>query len=225
MPEFDKFATDYKEVLDASVALSGESGEYFAQVKARYVATIIPKDFNGKLLDYGCGVGTLSNCLQVLLPEAHLNGFDVSAESITTINCNLASRGLFTNDSAKLGAGYNVIILSNVLHHIDPPDRSSTIQELKARLCGDGLLIVFEHNPINPLTRWVVRNSPLDENAILLYRGEVLTLLSSIEMSVLRTSYLLFFPRVLSSMRFLEDYLQWCPLGAQYAVVARQGRC
>jgi len=177
------------------------------------------------VLDYGCGVGTLSNCLQGLLPKAHLNGFDVSAESITTINCNLASRGLFTNDSAQLGAGYNVIILSNVLHHIDPPNRSGTIQELKARLCGDGLLIVFEHNPINPVTQWVVRNSPLDENAILLYRGEVLTLLSSIEMSVLRTSYLFFFPRVLSSMRFLEDHLQWCPLGAQYAVVARQGRC
>ncbi len=37
-PSFDRFARDYGEVLDKSVSISGESGEYFSEYKARYVA-------------------------------------------------------------------------------------------------------------------------------------------------------------------------------------------
>jgi hypothetical protein len=36
--------------------------------------------------------------------------------------------------------------------------------------------------------------------------------------------YIVFFPRWLSGLRPLEEYLGWCQLGAQYAVVAGRPR-
>jgi trans-aconitate methyltransferase len=82
MQEFDRFASEYHQVLDASLALSGEVGQYFAEGKARYVARKVGSDFCGRVLDYGCGIGILAKCLQRHLPMVSLDGFDVSADSI-----------------------------------------------------------------------------------------------------------------------------------------------
>jgi len=223
MQEFDRFASEYHQVLDASLALSGEVGQYFAEGKARYVARKVGSDFCGRVLDYGCGIGILAKCLQRHLPMASLDGFDVSADSIKKIDPKLTSQGIFTSNSTQLATNYNVIVVSNVLHHIEISDRQRIIQDLSNRLCVDGFLFVFEHNPLNPVTRCVVRNSPLDENAVLLFPAEALAYASRIGLKVCEKSYLFFFPRLLASFRRFEPYLSWCPLGAQYALVHQRG--
>lgn len=38
MSEFDQFSETYQELLDQSVGLTGERGDYFATYKARFVA-------------------------------------------------------------------------------------------------------------------------------------------------------------------------------------------
>jgi hypothetical protein len=37
-----------------------------------------------------------------------------------------------------------------------------------SRLKEDGHFIIFEHNPINPVTRHLVKNCPFDADAVLL---------------------------------------------------------
>ena len=69
MSDFDQFAQTYRNVLDQSVAISGETSEYFADYKACYVAAMPVKEGIKKVLDFGCGVGLLSVALKKYVPH------------------------------------------------------------------------------------------------------------------------------------------------------------
>src|SRR6185503_831979 len=156
MPEFDRFSEDYARILDRSTAVFGDGSEYFAEHKARYLAALLAGGAGRKILDFGCGVGLLSRFIAQHLPGAVLHGFDVSAASIDAIAPGLRSRGRFTSRLDELDTGYSAIVLSNVLHHMRPDERRRSVADLAARLETGGSLVIFEHNPLNPLTRWVV---------------------------------------------------------------------
>jgi SAM-dependent methyltransferase len=221
MTDFDHIAPNYKEIVDQTLTLSGENSEYFAEYKARFTAQELANHaFTGKILDFGCGVGLLSRFLRMHLPAATLHGFDVSSESIGRIDADLRTHGLFTSNDAELDHDYDVIIVSNVMHHTRLEHRQTVISAVRERLTRTGKLVVFEHNPVNPVTRWVVSHSPVDREAVLLPQQETLTYLRRAGLRLLRRAYIVFFPRPLSWFRFLEPWLAWVPMGAQYAVVA-----
>jgi 2-polyprenyl-3-methyl-5-hydroxy-6-metoxy-1,4-benzoquinol methylase len=217
--EFDRFAREYKDVLDRSTAFSGESSEYFCQYKANYVNRLLGSSDRPKILDYGCGIGALSNELSKLRPSAKLHGFDVSEDSLSQVDAPLRSQGVFTSHKDDLHHDYDLIVISNVMHHIPLEDRQNTISELAARLRTSGRLVVFEHNPINPLTRLVVAKCPFDENAVLLRPKELKGYFTQARLDAVRRDYIVFFPKMLSLFRPAEPLLGWCPAGAQYALV------
>jgi hypothetical protein len=95
--------------------------------------------------------------------------------------------------------------------------------EIFARLRDGGSLIVFEHNPYNPLTRWAVSQCPFDGDAVLLRNGETLGRFQLADFRILRSDFIVFFPRWLAPLRPLEPHLNWIPCGAQYAVVGIKG--
>src|SRR5262245_38117148 len=72
-------------------------------------------------------------------------------------------------------------------------------------LAPAGRVVVFEHNPLNPVTRWVVRHTPIDRNAQLVRAGEVKQRLGRLGLERLRARFLLFFPPriALERTRFL----------------------
>ncbi len=222
MSEFDLFATNYKQLLDKSLAISGESSEYFADYKARYIAASVPNSFSGKVLDFGCGVGLGSKFLRKYLPAATLHGFDDSSASIQQIDPNLSVQGLYTSDIRRLNHDYDLIVVANVMHHIPPQRRQGAVIDLKDRLAKNGKLFVFEHNPANPLTRWVVSRCPLDKDAVLLSPREIQAYTQYAKLRLVRLAYIMFFPRLLALARPLEPYLSWCRLGAQYVLIAEK---
>ena len=216
MAEFDQYAETYGRLLDQGVALSGETSQYFADYKARYIAAAIePTKSRKKILDFGCGVGLLSAALKTVLPDVTLHGYDVSPESLAKIDSALLQHGRFTAEVASLDSDYDAIVMASVLHHVPVNQRTDIMVELANRLSDSGKLIVFEHNPLNPVTRWVVRQCPLDRDAILLMPGEVITRLRDAGLRHNRCDYVVFFPKLFSSCRPLERFLGWCPLGAQ----------
>ncbi len=217
--EFDAFASSYQEHLDHSVRISGDTSDYFAAYKASYIVRkIAPR--GGKLLDYGCGVGLLARHLKLRLPDAQIDGFDISQDCVGQIDANLRRQGKFTSDPSETGKSYDVIVLSNVLHHVKPAERLQLIREIRSRLAKNGKLVIFEHNPINPLTRWAVSQCVFDQDAVLLRAREMLGNLRAAKLRVLMHDYVVFFPRYLAWLRPFEPHLRWCPLGAQYAMVA-----
>jgi hypothetical protein len=108
-----------------------------------------------------------------------------------------------------------------VFHHIPPGERACWVSELRRVIRPGGALFVFEHNPLNPLTRKVVNDCPFDEDAILLPRRETTTLLRDAGFEDVAADYIVFFPQALAVLRPLERRLAWLPAGAQYAVHGR----
>ena len=218
--EFDSFAASYEELHARNIRITGEEPEYFAAYKASYVARKLAPTV-ARLLDYGCGIGMLSRQLKLHLPQAQIDGFDPSRDSLGRIDGALLAQGVFTSDPGKLGSDYDAVIIANVLHHVKPPSRQALVSEVVSRLSPGGSLAIFEHNPANPLTRWAVAQCEFDRDAILLWPGEAKRYL---ERARLRPDceYVVFFPRWLGRMRRFEPRLRWCPLGAQYVVTGSQ---
>jgi SAM-dependent methyltransferase len=219
---FDQFAGNYKQVLDRSLSASGEDSAYFAKYKARYLARVLRENPPAKVMDFGCGVGLLSGFLQKHLGPIWLDGFDVSPASIHQVPPNLTESGAFTSDPQQLSRDYDLIVIANVLHHVPPEERAHTIAELAARLRPTGKIAIFEHNPANPVTRRTVERCPFDQDAILLRPAEAASLLSNAGLRISRRDYIVFMPRVLSLMRPVEPWLNWLPLGAQFAIIGEK---
>ena len=84
------------------------------------------------------------------------------------------------------------------------------------------MLVIFEHNPLNPLTVHAVNTCPFDANARLLTARKLAAAMRLAGWEPPKCEYRIFFPRQLSSLRPLERWLKKVPLGAQYSLSARR---
>ena len=82
-------------------------------------------------------------------------------------------------------------------------------------------MVAFEHNPINPVTRYIVATCPFDENAILIPARSLVRRQREAGFSDVRVAYTGFFPGALRALRPLERFMTALPIGAQYYTVAR----
>jgi len=209
--KFDHYAASYRETHQASVRLSGEAPEYFSLHKLACLERDgVRRDV--RLLDYGCGTGTLLGLASAKFD--HLSGYDPSSESLAVARRQAPAANFYSDEAAIPDAAFDVAILSGVLHHVPPAERSRVVSGVASKLAPGGRLFIFEHNPNNPVTRRAVRDCPFDDDAILLPPHEVRALLQVAFASV-RQDYVLFFPRALAPLRPLEPLLRWFPLGAQ----------
>jgi 2-polyprenyl-3-methyl-5-hydroxy-6-metoxy-1,4-benzoquinol methylase len=222
LAEFDSYAPNYKDLVSESVRITGESSDYFAAYKAAYIARRVSVRPGGKALDYGCGIGLLSKHLKRCLGGVRIDGFDPSHDSLAQIDESLRQQGAFRSNLKELGQDYDLVVLANVLHHVKPAERLGLVKEAASRLAAGGRIVVIEHNGVNPLTRHAVAQCPFDVNAVLLPTRETRDCLRKSGLSAVRLEYIVFFPRWLSWLRKLEPSLAWCPLGAQYAMVAQR---
>jgi SAM-dependent methyltransferase len=218
--DFNRFAEDYTHVLDRSLAMSGGDSSYFAEYKALYLRRMLGPSFAGKILDFGCGVGLVAHYIRKHLTAARIDGFDVSEESIAKVDYALSEQGLFTSTLHELAQDYDLIVVAMVMHHIVPEQRPEVLQSLTSRLSCGGLLSIFEHNPGNPMTRWVVEHCPFDDDAVLLPVRETAERLQAAGLRLKRRDYIVFVPPFLQWLRPVESSLAWLPLGAQYVITA-----
>jgi SAM-dependent methyltransferase len=222
-PQFDRFAHDYRSLTTSAVSASGETPDYFAALKASYMSSVAPLQNEGAsraILDFGCGIGGGIPHLRRFFPHAALHGADASGESIAVAraDCADACFSVIGDDRLPLpDATFDLALAACVFHHIAPASRLHWMRELGRVLKPGGTLFVFEHNPLNPLTRKVVRECPFDEDAVLLPRRETLTLLADAGFRDIKSDYIVFFPRMLAALRPLERWLSRLPAGAQYA--------
>lgn len=222
MAEFDNFAGNYKSILNETLGRFGETLDYYTRYKASYIRRIVGDEYSGKVLDYGCGIGLLLQALKTFLPKASLMGFDISVESIGAIDKSIRDRIKFTGKVDELDKDYDLVVVSNVFHHIPIASRHDAMSEIARCIAIGGHLIVFEHNPLNPITRVVVNRCPFDEDAILLSPAELKAYLHPAGLSYLRKDYIVFFPRPLAAFSKVEPFLRFLPLGAQYAIVGKK---
>lgn len=225
LSEFDKFAEEYKSTLNASVSLSGDSSDYFAEYKIKEVSRecMQHKIFDGEILDFGCGTGTSTPYFKKYFRKSKLTGVDVSNSSLEIAKSRFGDVDYVQFDGSKLpykDNSFDIIFTACVFHHIDEEQHGELLSEIRRVLTPEGRFFLFEHNPFNPLTIKIVNNCPFDENAVLIPSGKIITRLRGANFSAVRRRYCLFFPKFLSFLRNFEPKLYWCPLGAQYYVSA-----
>lgn len=230
--EFDKHAATYDGGLDNSVKKTLGDADSFIAVKARWLLRRESGLKRGglRVLDYGCGAGDLMRVLAGLGARADFTGCDVSNGMLDEAGKRWPSAAgpaptLATQDGARTpfaDGQFDIAMISAVLHHVPLAERAAVYAELGRVLKPGGRLYIFEHNPRNPLVRYVIARTPIDENAILLDANEVLDGLLGSGRYEIETDYLMFMPPGIAVLRFVDRALAWLPLGAQYAVAARK---
>lgn len=225
--EFDTHARSYSEVLDKSIGFSGEDSTYFAEYKIRdlhheLVECGLDTGAGLRLLDFGCGVGASMHHARRYFAKAELLGMDVSEESLNLARSRhgdlarflVMTAGDLPAEVSALDAAYAMC----VFHHVDEAMHVELLSKVRSRLKPGGLLMVYEHNPFNPLTVRVVNSCPFDENAKLIRASAMAKRCRDAGFRDVKVKYRVFFPGFLRVFRFAEGLLSWLPLGGQYYV-------
>lgn len=223
---FDQFAACYDEEHRRSIAFSGCDTGYFARYKveiaaAHFRASCGPHE---TLLDFGCGPGASIPHFRAALGSARILAADVSRLSLAEAQARHGSEADYlaiegsTLDiaSGSIGMAFSAC----VFHHIPPDEHQAWLTELRRVVKPGGGVIIFEHNPLNPLTRHAVARCAFDEDAILIRARTLARRLAKSGWRVQRIRYHVFFPGKLHALRRYEPALGFIPLGGQYSAIA-----
>lgn len=224
--EFDRCADEYEQLHAANIRLSGEDPAYFARYKVQDVARTFAALPPARILDFGAGIGGSVPYWREFFPRASLTCLDVSERSLA-IACDRYPGGAeyrsFDGVTVPFEDGsFDVVFAACVFHHIDAAEHVSLLRELRRVLADGGSLFLFEHNPLNPLTRHAVDTCPFDANAVLIRARTMRARVRAAGLDNVALAYRIFFPGSLRILRPLERYLEWLPLGAQYRICARK---
>ena len=226
--EFDKFADEYNVLHQKNIRLSGESTEFFAEYKIRDIFELFSNRVHNKnpkkILDFGAGIGTSIPYFLRFFPDASLTCLDVSERSLEIGRTRFAGIANFQSFDGKCipyaDNTFDLVFAACVFHHISHSAHFGLLQEWLRVIKPGGTAIIFEHNPLNPLTVNAVNTCPFDENAELI-RGALLRKeMQRAGFKSVGLRYRLFVPGALRALRPLERWLYWCPVGAQYFVHA-----
>ena len=227
--EFDRFADEYRAMHANNIRASGESPEFFAEYKIADAARLLQgRTFSDgpAVLDFGAGVGNSVPYFRKHFPQCRLTCLDVSRKSLDLGESRFAGQADFVHfDGERVpfpDEHFDLVFFACVLHHIDHNEHVEVLAEARRVLRNDGLLLVFEHNPYNPLTVHAVDTCPFDENAVLVRPGELRKSATKAGFGAAEIRYRIFFPHLFAALRPLEPALAWLPLGAQYSLHARK---
>lgn len=223
--EFDAHSESYREQHAASVAFSGFELDYFAQYKARVTKEYC--DNRGlkpiSIMDFGAGIGNAVKPLATEFPQAVITCVDVSEESLrhcASLGVPNAKVQVYDGVTLPFADGsIDLAFTACVFHHIPEQDHGPLLAEIRRCLSPNGLMILFEHNPLNPLTRLAVAQCPFDEHAVLISSRQMRKRFRSAGFRNVRSRFRIFFPAFLSRLRGIEPWLEPIPLGGQYYVV------
>ena len=150
---------------------------------------------------------------------ATVTGYDPSAGSLKVARERMPAVP-FVNDVAQVPDDtFDFAVIAGVLHHVAPESRADLISDALRKLRPGGKVVVFEHNPYNPLTLRAVAACPFDDDAILLNPRTVRATVSLGGAVDVQQDFIVFFPHLLRALRPLEPRLAWLGLGAQTMTV------
>ncbi len=223
---FDAYARDYDAALQRGLDLSGETKDYFAEARVRILRETLDRNRRpaGRILDFGCGTGGSIRHLCALPGAAGVWGVDPSEASLHRARAEHAGVIFCAPRDLPETERFDLVFCNGVFHHIPPAERRAILEWIRARMNPDAWFALWENNPWNPGTRWVMSRIPFDRDAVTLTPPETRRLLCSANLEVIDQSFWFYFPAALKRLRPLEPRLSHIPFGAQYQTIARRGR-
>ena len=224
--EFDQYAADYDGALAQGLSVSGEDKKFFARGRIAWLGKILrEKNLLPKTaLDFGCGTGQAAPLLKEILGVEKILGVDVSEGLLGVAQREHGGAGIEFRalKSHTPATDYDLAFCNGVFHHIPLAERAGAVAHVFRSLKPGGIFALWENNPWNLGTRYVMSKIPFDRDAITLSPPVARKLLRENGFEIVRTDFQFFFPRPLSWFRGLEPLLAKIPLGAQYQVFARK---
>jgi SAM-dependent methyltransferase len=225
-PAFDRHADTYDKDLNQALSLVGEKKDYFARERVRWLAGCLSSlgEHPRVALDYGCGIGDTSQVLREFLQVQSVIGLDISTRSLQLATSTYGSDHCLFSTFADYQPceSVDLVYCNGVFHHIPPPQRDSAIAYVYQCLRPGGLFALWENNPWNPGTRFVMQQCVFDHDAVTISPPKARGMLRKSGFAIVGVHYRFFFPRFLKSLRFLEARLARFPLGGQYQVLCRK---
>lgn len=219
--EFDAYTANYNEEINKALSFSGMDIDFFARVKNDYLVDILDARLGGagrvELLDVGCGIANAHK--QLVNRVGKLSGIDVSSESIALARQNNPGIQYDLFDGTHLpfaDRSYSAAFAVNVFHHVPIAQRPALVDDIRRVLRPGGLFAIFEHNPLNPVTRHIVNTCAFDKDAILLKRRDSETLLRGAGFGDVSTRYIFSIPPSGRLLRKVDRLFSLLPFGAQY---------
>ena len=224
--DFDHHADTYREDVENAIAWSGKDVDYFAEGKANLLVAVAERRLGDprelRALDIGCGVGVTDRFLAGRFGALH--GVDIAADAVEKareanpeVHYESYDGGVLPFADQSLDVAFTIC----VVHHVPTDDWPAFAAEMKRVVRPGGLVVVFEHNPLNPLTRVSVSRCPFDEDVTLLRAGTTARLLDEAGLHPVERRFFYFLPvRDVAASR-VERALRRVPLGAQYFVAAQ----
>lgn len=219
---FDEYSKSYDEIMQDQHKNFGDIG-YYAEYKIKILSQIIDNN-NLKILEYGCGVGRNLPYIKRAFQNSSVFGFDISQKSLEIAKLNNSDVTIIQTQSEleEYKNYFDVIFIAGVYHHIEPRLRDGVTQDIFALAANNCDVVVFEHNPYNPVTRHMVSTCEFDTDAVLLSKKELQDIFIKAGFKYRESAYTLFFPPVLKKIAFLENFIKWLPLGGQYYVAFKK---
>lgn len=227
--EFDHYIKDYRKNLDNALSLSGESSSFFAEYKALklkewFLERIV---ISQHILDFGCGDGVMTSFVAQYFPNASVYGIDPSPDSIKTAQQTYPAITFSTNyedktDLAFQDNTFDLIFTAGTFHHIPFNNHEGYFKEIFRILKPGGSFVLFELNPLNPLTVITFKRNPIDQNATMMTPWYSYKQCKKIWQKKLNLKFFCFYPRSLGWLRPTEKYITKVPLGALYAIIGNK---
>ena len=220
---FDDYVETYHREVQSSIDFIGQDVDFFIKLKADIVHKIacrhFPEPGEIKILDIGSGIGLTDSHLTTRIKN--LYGVDVEKGVVAKAKEKNPGVKYELYDGLKLpfeDNTFDMIFTINVMHHIKPGKWLSFIEETKRVIKPGGIFAVFEHNPLNPLTRLAVSRCEFDRDAVLIRKSRLKKMFEEKGFKTELQAFIVFFPFKPKLFRTIERGLNWLPLGAQYFV-------
>jgi SAM-dependent methyltransferase len=221
--DFEKHKDIYLEEVQNSISFISKDVDFFTEVKARQLRELAQKYMGKpsdlKVLDVGCGIGLTDRFLTGHFGKVY--GIDVAkglVQKAKEINPTANYKSYKGKVLPYPDRSIDVTFAICVLHHVPPERHDSFMGELRRVTKKNGLIVIFEHNPLNPLTIYAVSRCRLDDDAILLSASKTQGLITGQGLQAVDKGYILFTPFRGKPFTLLDRALGWLPLGAQYYV-------
>jgi SAM-dependent methyltransferase len=225
--DFDAYADSYGAAVARSISFSKQEGDFFTHRKADHLLDLSERLLGDpsalSVVDVGCGVGSTDRHLTGQFRELH--GVDTATETIKRAAAKNPAVQYQSYNGHTLpfpDTSVDLAFAINVVHHVPPPERPGFVRELRRVLRPGGLTVIFEQNPLNPLTRLAVSRCEFDKGVVLLTQRNLTTLLAEAGLEAVEKRYVIFFTSDRHGLRSLERSLGWLPFGAQHYVAARR---
>jgi ubiquinone/menaquinone biosynthesis C-methylase UbiE len=223
--DFDRLTETYEDQINEVLAFGGREHSFYIDVKRNEILRLAAARFDDlaalDVLDLGCGIGAYHPGLEGRFRQLH--GIDVSARSVDVARQKHPSVRYESFDGGALpypDNRFDLMFTICVMHHVPSAHWQHFVEEMHRTLKPGGMALVFEHNPYNPATQYIVRTCEIDKDAVLLRPMRVRQLFGDAGFAQVKTRTILSVPPVGRLLSGIDSLFGHLPFGAQYYMSA-----